>query len=97
MRVRFVYRRGVEDEIAKERPTLEGLQDAADRVVEAAKGIAPVATGRYRSSITSRIDGEAALAYAAVPYAAYVEWGTSRGSPDQHPLARAVETVTRQS
>lgn len=97
MRVRFVYRRGVEDEIARERPTLESLEDTADRVVTAAKGFAPVRSGRYRSTITSRIDGETAVAYAAVPYAVFVEWGTSKGSPDQHPLAKAVEAVTLQS
>lgn len=97
MRVRFVYRRGVEDEIAKEARTLDSLRDGADRISTEAKGFAPVRTGRYRSTITTRVEGSEAFAYATVPYAAYVEWGTSKGSPDQHPLARAVEVVTRQS
>ena len=96
MRVRFSYRRGVEDEIARERGTLEALDDAAERVATAAKGYAPVRTGAYRSSITTRREEGKSIAYASVGYAAYVEWGTTH-TPDQHPLARAVETVSRSS
>jgi hypothetical protein len=96
MRVRFVYRPGVEDEIAKERRTLESLQSSADRIKSAAQGYAPVRTGRYRSSISSRIEGGIALAVASAPYARYIEWGTN-DTPTMHPLARAAASVARSS
>ena len=96
MRVRFTYRAGVEDEIRRDRGTLEALDDAAIGVATAAKGYAPVRTGAYRSSISTRREEGKSIAYAAIGYAAFVEWGTN-DTPDQHPLARAVETVSSSS
>jgi phage gpG-like protein len=96
MRVRFVYRRGVEDEILRERGVADEVERGADRVATAAKGYAPVRTGRYRSSIAvHREEGKSVVA-ASVPYAGFVEWGTE-DTPERHPLARAVETVSRSS
>ena len=96
MRVRFVYRPGVEDEIAKERTTLDGLDDAAEKIADAARGFAPIRTGRYRSSITTRRDGLESIVVADAPYAKFVEWGTN-DTPTMHPLARGAEAVTRSS
>jgi len=96
MRVRFVYRRGVEDEILRERGVADAVEDGADRIASAGKGYAPVRTGRYRSSISVHREEGKSIVTASVPYAAYVEWGTV-DTPARHPLARAVETVSRSS
>lgn len=96
MRVRFTYRRGVEDEIRRSRGTLEELEDAADRIATAAKGFAPVRTGRLRTSIVVGTEDGNAVVRSTAPYAAYVEWGTS-DTPAAHPLARGLEVATSSS
>jgi len=96
MRVRFVYRREIEDELVRERGVLEAVEDGADQIASAAKGYAPIRTGRYRSSIAVHREEGKSIVAASVPYAAFVEWGTN-DTPERHPLARAVETVSRSS
>jgi len=99
MRVRFVYRRAIEDELRRDPVVEKSLDTSAGRIANAAKGFAPVRTGRYVSSIVVGHElgeggGQIAQARATAPYAAYVEWGTSRPTPDLHPLARGVAAVT---
>ena len=97
MRVRFVYRRGVEDELRRDRKVEASLDRNAGRIATAARGFAPVRSGRYRSSIVvahepGESGGSIAIARATVPYAAYVEWGTN-DTPTRHPLARGLAAV----
>src|SRR5262245_25156587 len=99
MRVRFTYRRAVEDELRRDRTVERELDRSADKIATAAKGFAPIRTGRYRSSIAVAHEpgdggGEISIVRAAVPYAAFVEFGTRYVEP-KHPLALGVEVVTR--
>ena len=94
MRLRFTYRRGVEDEILRERGLKETVDESAQKIADAAKNYAPVATGRYRTSIVVQRDGDLAVVRSTAPYSAYVEWGTN-DTPAAHPLARGLETVER--
>lgn len=65
---------------------------AAEEAARAAQGIAPVLTGAYAASIHAEATGEGAAIVADVPYAVYVEVGTS-DTPAFHPLARGAEAA----
>jgi len=93
MRLRFIYRRGVEDELRKDSKVLGSLDTAGDRIVSAAKSFAPVRTGRLRTSIVAHRENGETIVRATAPYAAYVEFGTT-DTPAAHPLAKAVATVS---
>lgn len=70
------------------------IQAAAEKIAEAARNVAPVATGAYRDSIGAAVglDGEGVVgsAYADVDYAGYVEFGTS-DTPAFAPLRRGAD------
>lgn len=59
----------------------ERVAGAAQAGCEAAKSRAPVATGALRNSISVRSDGLTAAVYTDCPYAAAVEFGTSKRAP----------------
>lgn len=66
-------------------PSVERLLKRAALTIEgAAKGLAPVDTGRLRASITSVVEPDRAVVAPAVFYGAYVEFGTR---PHWPPLA----------
>lgn len=68
---------------------LDRAEDAvAGRIVERARGFAPVDTGRYRDSIRADRDADGAYVVADVPYAGAVEFGTS-DTPAHAPVTRA--------
>lgn len=52
------------------------LKRLGEEVAADAKAACPVRTGKLRESIDSRVDGESAVVFSDVPYAAYVEEGT---------------------
>ena len=54
---------------------------AAERVAEAAREACPVDTGKLRNSISVSAEGNSAVVSANTDYAAYVEFGTSKQSP----------------
>ncbi|MCD8391211.1 MAG: HK97 gp10 family phage protein [Firmicutes bacterium] len=58
----------------------EALRAAAGVVEERARELCPVDTGYLKSSISSSVDGGAAYVSAGAPYAAYVEFGTSKAA-----------------
>lgn len=60
-----------------------------------AKQLAPVRTGRLRSSIYSKVKDWILIVGARVPYACYVEFGTRYIRP-RHFLTRAIETYLPQ-
>lgn len=80
-------------------PVAKTLQKTAIRVVNAAKRLCPVDTGRLRSSITSEIgkdsNGLVARIGTDVEYAPYVEFGTKRmhAQPFLRPAADDIRGV----
>lgn len=52
------------------------LAHLGEEVAADAKAACPVRTGNLRDSIASRMDGDTAVVFSDVPYAAYVEEGT---------------------
>lgn len=52
------------------------LKHLGEEVAVDAKAACPVRTGRLRDSIDSRVEGDTAVVFSDVPYAAYVEEGT---------------------
>lgn len=70
------------------------VTETADRVVTESKKIVPVDTGRLRDSIHSKVmdEGFTAHVIADTPYAAYVEFGTSRMSAQPY-LTPSLELV----
>lgn len=63
----------------------------ADTAAQAAREIVPVETGALRGSIASTAQGLSAAVTASAPYAAMVEYGTSRMAPRpyMYPAAQA--------
>lgn len=53
-----------------------GLAEAGEMVKGAARGLAPVDTGRLRNSINSTVEGNTAIVGTNVEYAIYQEFGT---------------------
>jgi hypothetical protein len=95
---RFDYRRAVEGEIANSDGVGSALAGMADKAASVARGVAPVRTGAYLRSISSRRErgasGYGASVSASVPYAPFIEFG----SPTTHvyaPIRRGVEAATR--
>lgn len=85
--------------LALSRPVQSDLEQRMDRVVQVAQAIAPVDTGRYRSSI-HRIpepDPDGAVSVEAnVHYAIYVEHGTrqtDRNGRSIHPPRYTLSTA----
>jgi hypothetical protein len=69
------------------------IRERADRVVRAAKDIAPVVTGRYRDSIHAEDGPEGSVEISSgVEYAIYIEYGT-RYDPAQHILGTALDAA----
>lgn len=70
----------------------------AEEAARHARGIAPVASGEYRASITADVeetlDGWAGLVIAGAPHSVYVEFGTE-DTPTFATLRRAGETIER--
>ena len=52
------------------------IQEVGDYCVKRARELAPVRTGRLRSSINMRIVAGGVVVEATAPYAGYVEYGT---------------------
>lgn len=52
------------------------LKHLGEEVAADAKAACPVRSGRLRDSIDSRVEGDSAVVFSDVPYAAYVEEGT---------------------
>lgn len=97
--VRFAYRKSIEAELRRDRKVVDGLDAGAEKIARAARGLSPIRTGRYRSSITvararGTGRGDISTVSASVPYAVFVEWGTRNMAAD-HPLARATDIATR--
>lgn len=59
-----------------------GVRKTANKVTSAAKDAAPVLTGALRDSITSSVSGLTARIGPTVPYAIFVEFGTSKMAPE---------------
>jgi len=57
------------------------VAEAADEGCLAAKARAPVETGALRNSISANVQGMTAVVYTDCPYAAAVEFGTSKRAP----------------
>lgn len=57
------------------------VAEATNRIEQAAKSNAPVATGALRDSITGSVRGLKGRVDAPIRYATFVEFGTSRMSP----------------
>jgi phage gpG-like protein len=69
------------------------LHDRAERVVRAAKELAPVESGRYRESIHVEDDTDGAvLVVSDVEYAAVIEYGT-RDRPAHHVIGTALDAA----
>lgn len=67
-----------------------GLAEAGEMVKGAARGLAPVDTGRLRNSINSTVEGNTAIVGTNVEYAIYQEFGTYKMAA--HPfMAPALE------
>lgn len=60
----------------------KGLTMAALTIDKAAKGKAPVDTGRLRASIGYEVSGESAVIGTNVEYARWMEFGSSRKNPN---------------
>lgn len=64
----------------------------AEAIAEAARGLAPVRTGRYRGSITAALEpsseGARGRVSASVPYAPFIEFGTT-DTPAFAPISHA--------
>jgi HK97 gp10 family phage protein len=78
-------------------PTLGvALERKAETLADAAKDRAPVLTGALRDSIEASLDHDAegffGVVIAQVPYAGFVEFGTSRQRPQPF-LREALESV----
>lgn len=62
----------------------QGMEEQAEAMKQAAQGFAPVRTGALRDSITATVEsipnGARIVLAAGVPYAIFVEQGTSRMS-----------------
>lgn len=70
------------------------LQAGADQLVESAKGVAPVLTGRLRDSIhTTEASATRAVVEASAEYAGFVEYGTSRMSAEPYITPSIPEAV----
>jgi HK97 gp10 family phage protein len=73
---------------------LEAMQmGAAEQIQSYAKAIVPVDTGDLQDSIQIGHDGDAVTVYSDMPYAGYVEYGTSVPTPAQPYLRPAADTV----
>ena len=59
----------------------EKVREAAEEACGRAKARAPVQTGALRDSISVEIDGLTARVFTDCPYAAAVEFGTSKRAP----------------
>ena len=57
------------------------LAPAAELVADTARALCPVDTGYLRSTIKAEVRGNTAVISASAPYAAYVELGTLKQSP----------------
>ena len=64
----------------------------AEQVVDVAREMAPVDTGRLRGSITIQRDGNSHAVTTDVPYAPFLEFGTTK-MPAQAFLGPAAESV----
>lgn len=64
-----------------EQAAAEKVREAAEEACEQAKARAPVRTGKLRDSISAEADGLSARVYTDCPYAAAVEFGTSKRPP----------------
>ena len=77
---------------ALEREMAGAAEAAAAHAAEVARRNVPVDTGALRDSISCRSAGLEAAAVAAAPYAAMVEYGTSRMAPRPFMLPAARES-----
>jgi HK97 gp10 family phage protein len=60
--------------------TQDAISEFADDVVNHMKGVVPVDTGKLRDSISKEVNGmNVTVGPRGVDYAAFVEYGTSRG------------------
>lgn len=83
------------DEIVSDlgtRSKVKITQRVAEQVAEIARDMAPVDTGRLRGSIDVQRDGNNHAVVTDVPYAPFIEFGTTR-MPAQPFLGPAAETV----
>lgn len=88
----FVPNPLVEEELAQSPEMQAAMTSAANEVATVARQLAPVDTGALRDSIhVDLVDGEAEV-IADVPYAIFVEFGTSvdEAQPYLRPAADAV-------
>lgn len=96
-RARFEYRPGIERELANDGGIGKALGGIADDGASAARALAPVRTGAYRSSISASVErgsgGYVARTSADVAYASFIEYGTS-DTPTFAPIRRGLEAVT---
>lgn len=93
---RFVWRKGIDREVASSAGMRKLLADVADLIADETRRNAPKASGRYRDGIES----ELALDDRGLPLGRvnahhwtshYVEFGTSQ-RPPQAPMRRAVDS-----
>lgn len=82
----------VKFELAAHKDLTQNVLNAGKILRDEAKRRAPVRTGYLRSNITAKKAGKnAADVISAAPYAAYVEYGTSRMAPRSH-MRPAIES-----
>lgn len=76
------------------RGTQDGIEDSAESLVQEARSLAPVATGRLRDSIEASATSQGAEVVVGVEYAIYPEFGTSRMEAQPY-LGPAADIVAR--
>lgn len=81
---------GLKHILERDEAVMVRVRRTAEQIAEEARAIAPVATGAYRDSIHVEQEETAAGVVADVPYAVFVEFGTS-DTPAFAPLRRAAE------
>ncbi len=90
----FVSNQHFEDEWKRSDDGAAFLRDVAGSIADAARGLAPVKTGDYQSSITvtDAEDGNGVWVVATDWKAGFIEFGTTN-NPAWAPLLRGAESV----
>jgi hypothetical protein len=90
----FRYFPSVEPQIRAMPGVVAVIEDDAQAIAEAARGLAPVRTGRYKASISAALErgseGAVGRVSATAPYAIYIEFGTN-DTPTFRPITAAAE------
>ncbi len=93
MGIDITYDGGLSEVSARLSESIETIIAAgAQCVCDNAKAACPVDTGTLRESIGAECDGRRAEIYADTDYAAYVEFGTSKMSPQPYLIPSLIDS-----